>query len=62
MSKFEICKKSDVSKFIESGTEFFVVDMDKKKVYSSDDLRLRELAQKIDSDNTFIVKEANYSF
>ena len=59
MSKpvYEICRESKVSEYIENGVEFFVVDMEKKKVYSSMDLRLRELAEKLDSDKTFIVKE-----
>lgn len=59
--KYEICRKSKVYEYIQHGIEFFIVDMDKKKVYPSTDLRLRELAEKLDSDNTFVVKEANYN-
>ena len=60
MNEYEIVRKSKARELIQEGTEFFVVDMDKKKVYSSLDLRLRDLAEKIDSDNTFIVKKAEY--
>jgi hypothetical protein len=59
-AKYEICRESKVSSYLENGTEFFIVDMEKKKVYSSYDLRLKELAEKLDNDNTFIVKEAEY--
>ena len=29
---YEICRKSKVYEYIQSGTEFFIVDMEKKKV------------------------------
>ena len=38
----------------------FVADMKKKKIYSSNDLRLRELSEKVDSEDTFVFKEATY--
>lgn len=60
MNGYEIVRKSKVMELIQTGTDFFVVDTEKKKVYSSLDMRLRELAEKIDSDNTFIVKKAEY--
>ena len=58
--KYEICRKSKVHEYIQNGTEFFVVDMEKKKVYPSMDLRLRDLTEKLDRDDTFIIKEADY--
>lgn len=59
-TKYEICRKSKVGEYIQTGTEFFVADMEKKKIYSAYGLRLQDLAQKIDSENTFIFKEAHY--
>lgn len=53
---YEICRKSKVYEYIQSGTEFFIVDMEKKKVYSSCDLRLSELSEKLEMENSFIVK------
>lgn len=61
MSKFEILKENKVAEYIQQGKEFFVVDMEKKKVYSSNDLRLGELAEKLDNENVFLVKECSYS-
>ena len=58
--KYEMVRESKISEYIENGVEFFVVDMEKKKVYSSLDLRLRDLSEKLEKDTTFIVKEANY--
>lgn len=59
-ASYEICRKSKVGEFIQAGQEFFVADMKKKKIYRSNDLRLRELAEKVDSEDTFVFKEANY--
>lgn len=59
--KYEICRKSKVTEMIQSGEEFQIVDLEKKRVYSSLDLRLRELAEKVDKDTTIIIKEAQYS-
>lgn len=59
--KYEICRKSKVKEMIQSGEEFQIVDLEKKRVYSSLDLRLRELAEKVDKDTTIIIKEAQYS-
>ncbi len=59
-ASYEICRKSKVGEYIQIGQEFFVADMKKKKIYSSNDLRLRELAEKVDSEETFVFKEANY--
>ena len=42
-ASYEICRKSKVGEYIQAGQEFFVADMKKKKIYSSNDLRLREL-------------------
>ena len=47
-ASYEICRKSKVG------------DMKKKKIYSSNDLRLRELSEKVDSEDTFVFKEATY--
>ena len=59
-ASYEICRKSKVGEFIQAGQEFFVADMKKKKIYRSNDLRLRELAEKVDSEDTFVFKEASY--
>lgn len=59
-NKYEICRKSKVGEYINTRTEFFVADMKSKRIFSSYDLRLRDLAQKIDSEDTFIFKEAHY--
>ena len=57
---YEICRKSKVGEYLQTGQEFFVADMKKKKIYSSIDLRLRELSEKLDLEHTFVFKEANY--
>lgn len=59
--KYEMARESNVGDYIQNGIEFFIVDMDKKKVYSSLDIRLRDLDEKLGKENTFLVKEANYS-
>ena len=56
MSNFEIIRKSKVSEYIEMGVEFSIVDMERKRVYSSNDIRLSELHEKLNNDNCFIVK------
>ena len=58
---YEICRKSKVGKYIQEGIEFFIVDMERKKVYSSYDLRLRDIREKVDKKSTFIVRRATYS-
>lgn len=58
---YEICRKSKVGEYIQSGTEFFIVDMERKKVYSSLDLRLREISEKLEKETTFVVKVAQYA-
>lgn len=60
-AKFEICRKSKVGKYIQTGQEFFIADMKKKKIYSSLDLRLREILEKLESEDTFVFKEAHYA-
>lgn len=57
---YEICRKSKVGEYLQTGQEFFVADMKKKKIYSSNGLRLRELSEKLDLEHTFVFKEANY--
>lgn len=57
---YEICRKSKVGEYLQTGQEFLVADMKKKKIYSSNDLRLRELSEKLDLEHTFVFKEANY--
>lgn len=57
---YEICRKSKVGEYLQTGQEFFVADMKKKKIYISNDLRLRELSEKLDLEHTFVFKEANY--
>lgn len=57
MGKYEIIRKSKVGEYIQNDVLFYVVDMEKKKVYSSYDLRLGELLAKLDKDSSFIVKE-----
>lgn len=58
---YEMYRKSKVGKLIQEGQEFFIADMKKKKIYSSSDLRLREIAEKVDSEDTFIFREARYT-
>lgn len=60
-AKFEICRKSKVGKYIQMGQEFFIADMKKKKIYSSLDLRLREISEKLESEDTFVFKEDHYA-
>lgn len=60
-AKFEICRKSKVGKYIQMGQEFFIADMKKKKIYSSLDLRLREILEKLESEDTFVFKETHYA-
>lgn len=57
---YEIVNKSKIIKYIEQGIEFFVADMEKKKIFSSYDLRLREIDEKVNDENTFIFKKAKY--
>lgn len=57
---YEICRKSKVGKYIQEGIEFFIVDMEKKKVYSSYDLRLRDISEKVEKESTFIIRRAEY--
>lgn len=58
---YEICPKRNVGKYLQEGIEFFIVDMEKKKVYSSHDLRLRDVHEKVERESTFIVRLANYA-
>ena len=57
---YEICCKSKVGKYIQEEIEFFIVDMEKKKVYLSYDLRLRDISEKVDKESTFIIRRAEY--
>ena len=57
MSTFEIVRESKVAEYLQRGVEFSIVDMFKKRVYSSNDLRLGELHEKLNDSNCFIVKE-----
>lgn len=57
MDQYEIIRKSKVTEYIQTGVTFYVCDMSRKKVYCSDDLRLSELSEKLDRDDTFIFKE-----
>lgn len=59
--KFEIYPKYKVNKLIEQGVEFWIIDIDKKRTYNSNDLRLREISEKLEKEKSFIVKEARYS-
>lgn len=59
-AKYEMVRESKIPEYIQTKTEFFIVDMEKKKVYSSFDLRLKELSEKLEQDNVFIVKEVDY--
>ena len=59
-AKYEMVRESKVPEYIQTKTEFFIVDMGKKKVYSSFNLTLKELSDKLEQDNVFIVKEATY--
>lgn len=57
MNNFEIVRKSKVAEYLERGIDFSIVDMDRKKVYKSVDIRLNELHEKLNNSNCFIVKE-----
>ena len=57
MKSYDIRPKGNVGEYIQTGTEFFIVDMKRKKVYSSQDIRLSELSEKLESDECFIVRE-----
>lgn len=57
---YEICRKSKVGNYIQEGIELFIVDMEKKKVYSSYDLRLRDISEKVEKESTFIIRQAEY--
>lgn len=57
MSNYEITRKSKVAEYIENGVEFSIVDMERKRVYSSSDIRLNELHEKLNNDSCFIIKE-----
>ena len=59
-SDFEIFNKSKIYKMFESGTIFFIADMDKKRIYSSEHLRIGEIVEKLDSEDTFVFKSAKY--
>lgn len=55
--RYEVVRKSKVGEYIQNDVPFFVVDLEKKKVYASHDLRLGELLSKIDKETCFMVKE-----
>lgn len=57
MGNYEIVRKTKAREYIQTGVEFFIADMSKKKIYNSSDLRLREIAEKLDREDTFIFKE-----
>ena len=57
MKSYEIRPKDKVGEYIQTGAEFFIVDMKRKKVYPSQDIRLSELSEKLESDECFIVRE-----
>ena len=57
---YEICRKSKVGEYLQNDVEFFIVDMEKKKVYSVFDIRLKDLMDKLDKDTTFIIKKVKY--
>ena len=57
---YEICRKSKVGEYLQTGQEFFVADMKKKKIYSSNDLRLRELSEKLERSKLYVTPERRY--
>lgn len=57
MKNYEVVRKSKVGEYLQTGKEFFIVDMEKKKVYSSNDLRIREISEKLEADTCFIFTE-----
>ena len=59
-AKYGIHPDSKVGKYLEDGTGFYIVDMEKKKVYFAGDLRLKDLLEKLEKDTVFIVKEVSY--
>lgn len=56
MGNYEIVRKSKIGEYMQTGVEFFICDMDKKKVYNSNDLRIKEITDKVKSENTFVFK------
>lgn len=59
MGNYEIVRKSKIGEYMQTGVEFFICDMSKKKVYSSNDLRIKEISDKVNSENTFVFKVAD---
>lgn len=58
---YEFVRKSKVGKYIQSGEEFFLLDMDRKRIYCSSDLRLRDLSEKLKKESVYVIKRATYS-
>jgi hypothetical protein len=57
---YEMASESKIGEYIQNDIEFFIIDMEKQRVYSSMELRLRDMMEKLDKETTFIVKEAVY--
>ena len=58
---YEMASESKIGEYIQNDIEFFIIDMEKQRVYSSMELRLRDMMEKLDKETTFIVKEAVYT-
>lgn len=58
---YEFFRKSKVAEYLSNGEEFFVLDMEKKRIYSSFDLRLRDISEKLEKDGTAVFRVARYS-
>lgn len=51
---FTIRPKSKVGEYLQTGRLFYIADLNKKKIYSSNDLRIGEITEKLDSENVFM--------
>lgn len=58
---YEFVRKSKVFKYLENGEELFLLDMGRKQVYSSNDLRIEDLFKKLNNETVYVFRTAVYS-
>lgn len=51
---FTIRPKSKVGEYLQTGRLFYIADLNKKKIYSSNDLRIGDINEKLESENVFM--------
>lgn len=51
---FTIRQKSKVGEYLQTGRLFYIADLNKKKIYSSNDLRIGDINEKLESENVFM--------